>query len=161
MLYIACSPTRVLYLPPQCLYLPANSALFCLIQPQYCICQPVLPVGRFVVAFADKVNMNTRQLLQSSHRKARPVKAGPRAWRPHTHGTIMNLIYGTNYIVPNTVQVHTLYVRYLRDEIPLVGFACDVICGRIQQLWPAQKLFSVFVEVSGYQNGLAFIWYRL
>ena len=65
--------------------------------------------------------------------------------------------HGTNYIVPDTVQVHTLYVRYLRDEIPLVGFACDVICGHIQQLWPAQKLFSVFVEVSGYQNGLAFI----
>ena len=63
--------------------------------------------------------------------------------------------------MPNTVHVRVLYARYLRDEIPLVGFARDVICGRIQQLWPAQKLFSVFVEISGYQNGLAFIWYRL
>ena len=70
--------------------------------------------------------------------------------------------HGTNYVVPNTVHarairaVLALYARYLRYEIPLVGFARDVICGHIQPLWPAQKLFSVFVEVSGYQNGLTF-----
>ena len=78
---------------------------------------------------------------------------------PHTQ-RYNEFNHGTNYVAPNTVHARALYKWYLRDEIPLVGFARDVICGHIQQLWPAQKLFSVFVEVSGYQNGLVFIGYR-
>ena len=54
--------------------------------------------------------------------------------------------HGTNFV--RSAKHRSGARGYLHNEIASVGFARDVIIlyGCIQQLWPAQKLFSVFVE---------------
>ena len=53
--------------------------------------------------------------------------------------------------------MHECYTRgYLRDEIAVVDFAHDVIYGCIQRTAVAGT--EAILKVSGYQNGLEFIY---